>query len=309
MSHPTPPPPTLPEQEAVYRNSKYQRKRHMISWWALFIGLLIGAGGGAYYAYVIDPLQELDTSPRQLRESEKEQYVVAIMLAYGYDSNLSNTVDRLLQLDLGTDPVQAVADMACNLARTGYVDSTSGLRAVRAMRTFYQLQGRTGCADNIIPDPQTVPLQVTVDVPTPTPNLPPPPTKTPDNILPTSTPDGVVVVPTNAPQRTYNGIIAQTFCSTELSGIIEVRVRLGTEEIPGEPVRVAWENGQSNFVTGLKPERGLGYADFQMEPGLSYIVSMPGLSDPIQNPIVADSCFTEEGDTAVTSYRVVFLRN
>lgn len=304
------PPTTLPEQSAVYRNSKYQRRRNPVSIWALIIGLLIGMGGGWYYAFVIDPIQELSTRPNQLRTDEQAQYVVAIMLSYSYDSDLSSAINRLAALELTGDPIQAVADMACDLATTGYVDSTSGLRAVRAMRTFYQLQGREGCADNIIPAPQSVPLEVSIVVPTATASLPPPPTKTPSADLATETPSGIVVAPTSAPRGTYTGIIAQTFCSTELSGIIEVRVRDGlNEEVAGQPIRVIWDGNRSDFVTGLKPERGVGYADFQMEDGVSYIISMPGLSDPIQNPIVADSCNVEGGGTAITSYRVVFLRN
>lgn len=304
------PPSTLPEQEALYRNSRYQRRRNPLSMWALIIGLLIGFGGGWYYTYVINPIQETSTRPDQLNQDAKEAYVVAIMLAHSYDSDLQTTFDRLLALELGADPVQEVANIACNLARSGYVSDTSGLRAVRAMRTFYQLQGRTGCADNIIPDAQGVPLQVTLAVATPTPTFPPPPTKTPASSFSTPTPNGVVVVPTTAPQRTYNGIIAQTFCSTELSGIIEIRVRLNTEEIAGEPLRVSWNDQRSDFVTGLKPERGIGYADFQMEAGLSYVLSMPSLSDPISTPIVADSCIDPNNNqSAITSYRVVFLRN
>ena len=233
-----------------------------------------------------------------------------LCFAYDYDGDLTRTINQLTDIIPDADPVQEVANIACNLARTGYVDSTAGLRAVRAMRTFYQLQGRTGCADNIIPDPQSVPLEVTIEVATPTATLPPPPTKTPATILETATPDGVQVVPTNPPRRSYNGFITDTFCSQELEGIIEIRVRLGSEEIPGEPIRVSWEDEQSNFVTGLKPERGVGYADFQMEDNVSYIVSMPGLSDPIQNPIVADECFDEiAGENVTKSYRVIFLRN
>lgn len=309
MSQRPTPPPTLPEQEAIYRNSKYQSKSAPISLSILLIGLVIGLAGGWYYAYAINPTREFSTQPSQLSPEEREHYIVAIMLAHAYDGNLGITINRLADLNPQDDPVQEIADIACNLARTGYVDSTSGLNAVRAMRTFYQLQGRAGCADNIIPDPQSVPLQVAIVVATPTATLPPPPTKTPASILATATPDGVQVVPTNAPQRTYTGVIAQTFCSVELSGIIEIRVRLGGEEIAGEPIRVVWEDGQSNFVSGLKPERGIGYADFQMEDGVSYIISMPGLSDPIQRPIIAESCPTETGETAIKSYRVVFLRN
>jgi hypothetical protein len=304
---PSMPPATLPEQEALYRRSKYQRHRSPIAIWALILGLLIGLGGALYYAWEISPIIEVDTRPDQLDYAEKSQYVVAIMLAYSYDSDLMKAVDRLLVLEVGVDPVQAVADMACDLARTGYVDSSAGLRAVRAMRTFYQLQGRTGCADNIIPDAQTIPLELTLEVATATATLPPPPTKTPSGALPTPTAGGIISAPTSAPVGNFFGEVQGTFCSVELSGTIEIRVvDGGGQEVGGERVRVLWDSGSNDFVTGLKPERGIGYADFQMEAGLSYIVSMPNQSDPIANPLEARPCFTEEGEEAVFSYRVVF---
>ncbi|MEL6406420.1 MAG: hypothetical protein AAFR81_18765 [Chloroflexota bacterium] len=309
-NHPTPPA-SVPEQRAVYRNSKYQRNRRFFSTWALLIGLLIGFGGAWYYAYFINPTQEVSTRPSQLRESEKTQFVVAIMLQYAYDSDLLTATDELLALNLGSDPFQTVAEMACDLAASGYVDSTSGLRAVRAMRTFYQLQGRSGCADTIIPASNDVPLQVTVEIPTPTATLPPPPTKTPGPEDATPTESGVVVVPTTEPQRTYDGTIIQTFCDEVLSGIVEVRVYDASgQEVAGEPLRVQWEDGQSLFSTGLKPERGVGYADFQMDAGISYIISMPNLSDPIQTPLVASTCTDPDTlNSAITSYRISFRRN
>jgi hypothetical protein len=301
------PPTTLPEQEALYRRSKYQHHRSPIAFWALILGLLIGLGGGLYYSWEISPIIEVDTRPDQLNYEEKTQYVVAIMLAFSYDSDLMKAVDRLLILELGVDPVQTVADMACDLAANGDVNSSASLRAVRAMRTFYQLQGRTGCADNIIPDAETIPLELTLEVATPTPTLPPPPTKTPSGALPTPTAGGIVTTPTSAPAGNYFGEVQATFCSVELSGTIEIRVvDGGGQEIGGERVRVLWDGGSSDFVTGLKPERGLGYADFKMETGLSYIVSMPNQSDPIANPLVADACFTETGEEAITSFRIVF---
>ncbi|MCA9914583.1 MAG: hypothetical protein KC496_14625, partial [Anaerolineae bacterium] len=58
----------------------------------------------------------------------------------------------------------------------------------------------------------------------------------------------------------------------------------------------------------LKPERGAGFADFQMEDGQSYLITMPGLSDPLPQALVADRCFTEGGEEATTSYRVAFVR-
>jgi hypothetical protein len=312
MSQPpiAPPPPTsLPEQESLYRDSKYQRRRSPIAFWALIIGLILGISGGLAYAWLINPVQETNTRPDQLQREDKSYYVVAIMLAFNYDSDLNLAVERLLAMNLGTDPIGEVAEMACDLARTGYVDSTAGLRAVRAMRNFYQLQGRSGCADTIIPDPQSVPLEITIEVPTPTQTLPPPPTKTASANIASPTPSGLVIVPTTPPQRTYEGFVFRTYCDVELSGTIEVRVRSGGNQgISGERVRVQWDGGSSNFVTGLKPERGVGYADFQMERDVSYIISILGGSDPIAQTILANRCFTENGDEATTSYEIIFTR-
>jgi len=258
---------------------------------------------------VISPVVEVDTRPEQLSYEEKSQYVVAIMLAYSYHGDVIRAGGALTALDLGVDPIQIVADMACDLARTGYVDGSAGLRAVRAMRSFYQSQGRTSCADTIIPDPQTVPLEITVIVPTATATLPPPPTKTPSGDFPTPTSNPLSLTPTSSTVGNFFGDVSGTFCDVELSGTIEIRVVDGAGlEIGGETVRLAWEGGRSDFLTGLKPERGEGFADFQMEAGLSYVVSMPGQSDPLRNPLAAEPCFTEFGEEAITSYRVVFFQ-
>lgn len=311
MNKATPPPPAyLPERPEFSSRSKYQRGRWGISWIGLIIGLALGIGGGLAYAWVVAPVEETETRPAQLREADKAHYMVAIALSFAYDSNLPLAIERLGQLDLGFDPIQAVADTACRLASSGYINSNAGLRAVRAMRTFYQLQGRTSCADTLIPAPEEVPLQVTIDVATPTPTLPPPPTKTPPPLETSPTPDGVVVVPTTAPQRTYDGSVTGTFCDLARSGVIEVRV-LDDDRvtgIPGEPIRVEWDEGESLFYSGLKPERGTGFADFQMEPGQSYLITMPGLSDPLPQSLVADRCVTDGGEEGITSYRVAFVR-
>jgi hypothetical protein len=42
---------------------------------------------------------------------------------------------------------------------------------------------------------------------------------------------------------------------------------------------VAWEGGSDAFFTGLAPELGLGYADFEMQPGLSYILRVGSAGD------------------------------
>ncbi|QPC83208.1 hypothetical protein G4Y79_02195 [Phototrophicus methaneseepsis] len=291
------------------RDSKYSRARHVVSWWGLFIGLVIGLSGGLFYAWNIAPLEEFDTTPRQLNPESKTDYVVAIMLSHAYNSDLGQTINRLSELNLGLDPIGSVATAACDLARSGYVDSSAGVRAIRYMQTFYELQGRQSCADSLLPEVEVV-LEATISVPTATPTLPPPPTKTP-TLRPDaeSTQAAFVVVPTSVPERAYEGGIGGTYCDSELSGLIEVRVvDFNGQGIGGEMIRVRWDGGEDRFVTGLKPERDVEYADFKMEAGRSYIVDMPGLSDPISSAINANPCTTASGEQAVTSYYVTFRR-
>lgn len=305
---PPPRPGSLPEAPAFPRDSRYNEQKRWVSWWGLFFGLVVGVGGGLFYAWNVAPVVETDTLPYQLNAESKRHYAVAIALDYRYTSDLGVAIQRLSELYLGGDPIQEMANVACDLARSGYIDSSSGLRAVQTIKTFYQLQGRTGCADTLIPDPQVGPLEVTIVVPTATNTPPPPPSKTPTPFIqPTNTPEGVVIVPTTRPRLAYEGRIVDTFCDMELTGIIEIFIQdFNGEGIPGEPIRVRWEGGESVFVSGLKPERGAAYADFQMEAGLGYVVEMPGLSDPLPNSLVADTCFTPNGEESTKSYRVVF---
>lgn len=289
--------------------SKYRRPRRLFSWWGLLIGLALGIGGGILYAWNVDPRVEFNTEPWQLDQTDRANYMVAIALQYSYDSNLGLAINRLLEMRSPTDPIQEMADVACKLATTGYVENTSGLTAVQAMMTFYQLQGRTGCADQLVLLNGQVTPQVNIEAATPTQR--PPPTKTPTPPAQAATPTPftqTVFVPTIAPRTDYVVADIRTFCSSDpvLAGIIEVRVQdFNSEGIPGVGILARWNSGDSRFFTGLKPERGPEYADFEMEAGKSYTVEVIDGSDPTQ-ALVADPCITDAGEDSITSYRVYF---
>ena len=170
---------------------RYQRPRRFFSIPGILIGLILGIAGGLFFTWTLAPVQEFDTEPWQLKADAKDQYIVAVALNYGHDNDLAGAINRLVGLQLPGDPVQAVADAACRLATTGYVNSSGGLHAVRAMMKLYQLQGRTGCADTLITSDDGQPGSVvTIELPTPTPTLTPPPSKTPTSVaaFPTATP-------------------------------------------------------------------------------------------------------------------------
>lgn len=288
--------------------SRYDRPRKMVSWLALLIGITAGIGGGLFVAWNVSPIEEFNTLPWQLRAEDRAHYVVALMLAYAYDGDLERTMDGLLEdLRLVPDPFEQVANIACELTQTGYVSDASTERAVLSLMDFYQNQGRSGCADDfilVIDEPDEVPTLVAA-----TPTLRPPPTKTPtpeQQAGPSPSPT-IRVVPTVIPRTSFSLVLLESFCDTAISGVIEVRVQeRDGSGIPGQLVRVSWDDGESVFMTGLMPERGSDYADFQMEPNRGYTIELPGLSDPSTRQIASVPCTTAAGTDSIQSYRAIF---
>lgn len=288
-------------------------RKYRVSWIALLLGLAIGLALALTYTWVINPVVEYDTRPHQLSAEARRDYLIAISLAYREDSDLRLAVDRMVELRLPDDPFQVLAEEACTLVEQG-VNTNSMRNTIEAMIALYKPQGRTGCADTSdmfvieqatpTPFPTAIPVTATLVPPaTKTPTLSAPVVLTPPTLAPTRQ-------PTEVPQ-TNDYIIAniQTFCSVELAGIIEVYVQWpGEGDQPGIPVRVSWDGGEDIFYTGLKPERGDGYADFQMEANRNYSVELPQRSRR-SNPLAASQCTTESGERSTTSYRVVFRRN
>lgn len=290
------------------RRSRYERPRRSISWIGLFFGVLLGIGGGIFFAWNIAPAEEFDTEPWQLTRADQANYAIAAVLAYAYDGDLGLAIRQLNTLRPSVDPIQFVADITCDLARSGYVSSNSGLNAIRTAMRFYQLQGRTGCADELIPAIQEPAETEEVRI-APSPTLPPPPTKTPTPVVTieaTETPAVPLVSQTQQPQTGFQIVRLEPFCDPLFSGVIEVYVQNNSGgPIPGQRVRVQWDTGSSVFFTGLNTLRGLDYADFEMEAGKQYVIDMPGQSDPSTTPIIADTCEAAAGP-ALRSYRVVF---
>jgi hypothetical protein len=63
---------------------------------------------------------------------------------------------------------------------------------------------------------------------------------------------------------------------------VQVTDAAGTP-IPGVEIRITWQDGQDSFFTGLKPELGIGYADFVMAQGTVYTVRLAEGSQAVSN--------------------------
>jgi hypothetical protein len=291
-------------------------RRSSVSLVILIIGLALGIGGGLFYAWQIDPRVEFDTSPWQLSQTGQQQYMLAVALAYSQDHDLQRAAERLQSLQLGGQTWQVMASTACDLSRTSYISTTTGLLAVRSMVALSQSQGAVGCASQLLPadtgTPEPSPTVVTV-----TPSLIPPATKTPRPTLgPTFTPENLQ--PSDAsptPTGQFQLARVEPYCSNKTPGLIEIYVQdVDGAGLPGIQIQVETLGGQNAgkqvFYTGLKTEADPGYADFQMDANGSYIVSLPNLSDTTSSR-EASSCNVAQrdgGGKSVVSYRITFRR-
>jgi hypothetical protein len=286
-----------------------ESSRAGISLSGILIGLIVGIMVGLFYAWQIDPLVVRNVTPADLRPEDKQAYVISAAQEYAASQDLERVVTRLLAVEPEQNPFQVAADTACELIRTGQVTDLSHIEAIRSLRTIYEPQGYQATCDVTA---FNTPVPVTVVVPTPTatftPSITPAPSKTPTKQLaplPANSPipNSTTIAQDNA---TFREAFVEQYCDPNSSGIIEVYVRDTTSlGMPGMPIEVLdQERNRAVFYTGLKPERGDDYADFEMELGETYRVGIAGLGQPSRE-LEAVPC--DESGTII-SYRVVIQR-
>ncbi|HLY26042.1 MAG TPA: hypothetical protein VKQ72_06870 [Aggregatilineales bacterium] len=280
---------------------------------AALIGLGAGIAGGLYYAWKVSPVVQMNTAPWQLSPDEQRRYLEVVSLAYAQDHDLKRAVDRLVQLRLGDQTWQNLADAACELARSSFVSTNTGISTVRSMVELAQSQGVQSCASIIMPLYTNTPLP-TPTISTATPTLIPPASKTPTPTLgPTFTPSTAVPLQfTPTPAGNFRLTLSEPFCDPKTPGVIEVTVQdTDGTGVPGIQIEVSAADGtKDDFFSGLKLERGTGFADYLMTAGSAYTVILPGLSDRSRS-LEANSCTvapSDGGGKSTTSYRLVFRR-
>lgn len=64
------------------------------------------------------------------------------------------------------------------------------------------------------------------------------------------------------------------------------------EQMPNVELLVRWDGGDDRFVTGLKPEIGPGYADFDLHKGVTYQLVVIGAESDVAQGMLADTCAT-----------------
>ncbi len=251
--------------------------------WYLLTGWVIGLGLGLLVAWVIAPVQYVDTAPASLRADFKEAYRLLIARAFLYDGSLPRAKARLALLE-DPDPVRALAAQAQRALAQGRpeveVRALGNLAA--ALGQGVALAPGAGPRPTTPPRPSPTPTAQPTATPvvalgaTRTPTAPPPgyptlpPTPTP---LPTRTP-----MPTPTAGAPFVLVDQQPLCDPHLGTLLQfwLEDRAG-QPVPGGEIVVTWADGEEHVFTGLKPEVSPGYADFYMRQGTTYRVRpVPG---------------------------------
>lgn len=282
--------------------------------WDLVLALLTGLVLGLAYAWMISPLRVTDANPADLRADFKDQYRSAIAAAFAANGNLPRAQARLLLLK-DADTVSALNAQAQRMLANGeppqQTDQVAALARVLEGDTIEVVPSRQPATEEAVDNGE----------PAITATLPPPPpeaaivlTETPVTALPQETQVESPIStlrPTQTPLPTLGAPFVLTgqdeICDANLPvGLLQVIVmNASRRQMPGMEILIAWEGGEEQFFTGLKPELGNGYADFLMAENVSHTVQLAAGSD-IASGLVAPTCQAQNGETFRGGIKLTF---
>lgn len=284
--------------------------------WDILLMLLVGVGIGLGYAWLISPLRIVSADPTSLRTDFKESYRSAIAASYAATGNLTRAQARLTLLG-DPDPIAALNAQAQRVLASGESFQQADQLAALAV----DLENGT---EPLATD--TLPTEIAVEIiDSATETFPPPPTdlsfaatETSQPIeteqIPNETPIDVATStprPTLTPAPTFGAPFALTaqdnICDTNLpDGLLQVVVlSANRRQMPGMKILITWDGGEESFFTGLKPELGHGYADYNMAANINYTVQLAAGSD-VAAGLIAPTCQAPNGETYFGSIKLTF---
>lgn len=270
--------------------------------WYLITGLVLGLFLGLVVTWVISPVKEVDTHPHLLREDYKDIYRSLVSHAYQANNNLPRAEARLGLIG-DEDPSLSLAAQAQRyLAEGGDVETAKILANLSAAMQSAALSQETPLPPSPEPDSLDQPTEEAQTTPTDTEDegessqgSPTPGAQEPTEPTPTPTESPPFILQDSSP-------ICDPTLGESLIQIIATNSE--GEGVPGIALEISLGPDLAEvFYTGLKPEVGLGYADFLAEPGLTYALEVPesGLVVP---DIEMPTCTTESEDSYWGSWEI-----
>jgi hypothetical protein len=287
--------------------------------WYLLTGLVLGAVLGLAYAWFYAPVRYVDASPASLNETDKDQYRALISAAFAANGDLPRARARLNLLN-DPDSARVLAVQAQRAMTEGHPEQevyALGLLAISLSNgevpsnAFPILASHT--PDLVIetatpsPEPATATQEEIVSVGSVLPGTQgPSATPTVSRLIPTATPLPTRTA-TPTPGSPYVLADRTAICDIKLS---EPLIMINTldaadQPVPGVEIIISWSGGEDHLVTGLKPELGLGYGDFYMQPGISYTVHLAEGGELVQG-LVSNECETRSGSRYWGSWSLIF---
>ncbi len=269
--------------------------------WYILTGLLLGLTMGLIFTWVVSPVKEIDTHPNLLRDDYKDIYRTLIARAYQANNNLPRAEARLALIG-DEDPSLALAAQAQRyLAEGGDIETAKVLANLSSALQSAAINSATPLPAETEGSNQT---QETDD-----PEVSPTLTNDgQDSSQSTPTPDDEPAIPTPTPTESPPFILQDStpICDPTLGeSLIQIIATNGEGEgVPGVALVISLgPNLTESFYTGLKPEVGLGYADFSAEPGLTYTLEVPD-SGLVVPDIEVPTCQTESEDSYWGSWEI-----
>jgi hypothetical protein len=284
--------------------------------WSVLFALLFGVGIGLAYAWVVSPHPTTDAPPSALRADFKDQYRSLVAAAYAATGSLPRAQARLSVLG-DADPIDALNAQAQRMLASAQTFERADQVAVLASA----LGAETSGAPLSTPTSE-IPINVgntfTPTSPSSLTDLPILSSETPELIETQTTiieTQPTLVEPTPRPTHTPTPVPGKPFtltgqemlCDSNLpDGLLQVIVlNRSRRQLAGVEIVITWDGGKEAFFTGLKPELGIGYADFLMTPDATYTVQLARGSDVAQG-ITAPTCQSPEGEPFLGSIKLTF---
>jgi len=243
----------------------------------LLTGLVLGLLFGCILSFLIFPLQVASVGPGHLADEHQDQYRLMIALAYAASGDINRAQARLAQLG-DSDPARALSAQA-QVA----LGNSATQREARALASL------AGDLEAFQASAQSTSIAIN------TPN-----------------PEDVDAAPTPFAAEEEGGTYVldsrELLCeSSENPPLIKLFVFDENGQAQAG-VRLAMRNGEdsSEFFTGARPEFGPGYAEYEMTPGETYILSIAG-TETLAG-LQPAACITEAGDPAWGAWLLLFNR-
>lgn len=282
--------------------------------WSLLLALAAGLGLGLVYAWLIAPRPISDAPPGALRADFRDQYRALAAAAYAATGNLPRAQARLAVLG-DADPIEALnaqaqrmrasaqtlerADLVAGLAAALQREASGGSAAtptIELVSAGYTFTPSPPPSEDLSGPAGEVPLTLetgtaAIETQTLAVDVTPRPTQT----------------ATSTPGEPFALTARETTCDPNLPpGLLQIIVvNRNRRQLAGVEIVITWDGGREQFFTGLKPELGMGYADYILTPGTTYTVQL-GRGSDIAGGLTTPTCQRQDGTAFTGGIKLTF---